>query len=75
MMRTLVVSMALGLVLAACGEREQTIASSSGRKADSPSWQSDSTAFAAPGYKPGDKAAWEQQLRTRAQSQNDFAAK
>ena len=75
MMRSLVAGMVLGLALAGCGERTQTIGSGSERKADAPSWQSDSTAFTASGYKPGDRAAWEQQLRTRAQAQNDFAAK
>ena len=74
-MRAVGVAIVLGLVLAGCGEREQTIASSSQRKADTPGWQSDATAFAAPGYKPGDRAGWEQQLRNRAQAQNDFATK
>jgi hypothetical protein len=75
MMRTLGVSVAVALLLAACGERAQTITSGPERKADTPAWQSDSTAFDAPGYKPGDKAAWEQQLRNRAQAQNDYAQK
>ena len=75
MTRILGAALVLGLVLAGCGEREQTLNSGSDRKADAPAWQSDSTAFAASGYKPGDKAAWEQQLRTRAQAQNDFATK
>ena len=29
--------------------------------------------YVATGYKPGDQAAWEQQLRTRAQAQNEYA--
>ncbi len=29
-------------------------------------------AFSAPGWKPGDKTSWEQQLKTRTQSQNDY---
>ena len=74
MSRALGVCVVLGLALAGCAEREQTVASSPERKADTPSWQSDSTAFAATGYKPGDRGAWEQQLRDRAQAQNDYAA-
>jgi hypothetical protein len=58
--------------LAGCGERDQSLASSK-RKADTPAWQSDTSSFAAPGYAPGDRGAWEQQLRNRAQAQNDFA--
>ena len=74
MIRALGSCLVFGLVLAGCGERAQTIASSPERKADTPAWQSDTTAFAAPGYKPGDRAAWEQQMRNRAQAQNDFTA-
>ena len=30
--------------------------------------------FTAPGWKPGDKVSWEQQLKTRTQNgQNDYA--
>jgi hypothetical protein len=30
-------------------------------------------AFKAPGWKDGDKTAWEEQLRKRNQAQNDYA--
>ena len=71
---------ALGL-LAACGEKPQTNAE--GVKLDAAPWSGTSTGgekqagggtvFTAAGWKPGDKAAWEQQLKTRAQNgQNEY---
>jgi hypothetical protein len=63
---------ALG-VLAACGEREQTTAGSKRRGVQS-EWESSRSTSIAPGYTPGDKEAWEAQLRRRAQYQNDYSA-
>ncbi len=45
------------------------------RKADTAAWTSSDTAvpaYAAPGWKVGDKTAWEEQLRKRNQAQNDY---
>lgn len=55
--------------LAACTEKVQTATS---RKADEKVWQSSDKTFAAAGYKAGDKAAWDDQSRARAQSQNEY---
>jgi hypothetical protein len=75
----LIAAAALGL-LAACGEKVQTNAQ--GVKHDATPWSGTSngtpkegggTVFSAPGWKAGDKAAWEQQLKTRAQNgQNEY---
>ena len=65
----------LALSLAACGEKPQTM-DVSAKKADAEPWTvSDAAnpAFRAPGWKDGDKAAWEQQIRQRNQAQNDYA--
>ena len=62
------------LSLCACGERVQTL-DASGKKVDAEPWTvSDSAdpAFMAPGWKSGDKTAWEEQLRKRSQGQNDY---
>ena len=59
---------ALGLM--ACGEKPQTAGT---RKADSQAWQASGSAYVAPGWKEGDHASWEEQLRSRAQGQNDYA--
>ena len=58
-----------------CGERPQTL-DASARKVDAEPWTVSapaSSAFLAPGWTVGDKAAWEKQIRQRGQSQNDYA--
>ena len=72
MIRFGVTCMLLASALSACGERIQTTTASE-KKADAPSWQANNSVFLAPGWTPSDKVAWEAQLRTRAQAQNDFA--
>ena len=65
----------LSLGLVACGEKPQTV-DQPARRADAGAWsesQAANPAFAAPGWKGGDKAAWEQQIRQRNQAQNDYA--
>ena len=72
MMRFILIAGA-ALALAACGDKPQTAA---GVKSDAPAFQSvtgPGNVYNAPGWKAGDKTAWEQQLKTRAQSgQNEY---
>ena len=72
MMRLIWISVA-ALGLSACGEKPQT---SAGVKSDAPAFESvtgPGNAYNAPGWKAGDKTAWEQQLKTRAQTgQNEY---
>ena len=56
--------------LAACGEKPQA---ASHRKADGHAYDGPSTAFSAPGWKAGDEASWEAQMRTRSQGQNEYS--
>lgn len=56
--------------LAACTEKPQTL--SSGVRQDAAAFQGTGMAFTVPGWKPGDKTSWEQQLKTRTQNQNDY---
>jgi hypothetical protein len=63
------------LLIAGCGEKPQTM-DASAKKRDAPPWSASDAAepaFAASGWKGGDKAAWEAQMRARNQAQNDFA--
>lgn len=69
-MSRLIATTAAVLLLAACGEKPQDV--SAGKKPDVPNWQGTSNAYVAPGWKAGDRKAWEEQLRTRAQSQNEY---
>ena len=62
------------LALAGCGEKKQTM-TGAGKKSDSAPWvvgSSANPAYTAPGWKAGDKAAWEEQMRQRNQAQNDY---
>ena len=61
--------LAATLVLAGCGEQAQT---ASARKSDGKPWDSTSGAYMAEGWKAGDKTAWENQMRQRAQAQNEY---
>ena len=72
MKRLLLVSLAavIAAQLAACGEKPQT---ANARKSDEKVWQSHDATFTAAGYKVGDKVAWDDQARTRAQGQNEYA--
>jgi hypothetical protein len=80
MKRALALTIALGsavVLLAACTEKPQTNAE--GVKHDAAPWNGtgakpgSGTAFTASGWQLGDKNAWQQQLKTRAQyGQNDY---
>jgi len=59
------------LALVACGEKT----SGAVKKSDVPAFQGSTgaSAYSADGWKAGDQTAWDQQLRTRAQGQNEYA--
>ena len=59
------------LALTACGEKTAGAV----KKSDAPAFQGSSgaSAYVATGWKAGDQASWEQQLRTRMQGQNEYA--
>ncbi len=63
--------LAVAVAVSACGE--STSGSKSTKKADGKAWEGAGPTFAAAGWKPGDKASWDEQMRVRAQSQNDYA--
>jgi len=62
--------MVLCALLAACGEKPQT---ATHRKADGHAYDGTTDGFAAAGWKAGDAASWEQQIRNRAQGQNEYS--
>ena len=66
---------ALVVLLAACSEKSQALGGPA-RKSDTAVWAANDSAkhgFAASGWKGGDQVAWEAQIRTRNQAQNDYA--
>ena len=69
MIRTLYL-VALAALLSACGEKPQTLGT--GGK-DASAFSGTGKAFVEAGWKPGDKASWESQLKARGQyGQNDY---
>lgn len=56
-------------MLAGCGEKPQTGTSHAN---DSQAWNGARDAYVVPGWKPGDKASWEEQIRQRNRGQNDY---
>ena len=66
---TLVAVVAL-VALTACGEKPQT---GEGIRSDAPPYAGTGSNFMQPGWKAGDKASWEAQLKARQQySQNEY---
>lgn len=66
-----VLVLGVSLMLTACAEKPQT---ASGKKSDAQAFagSSGNAAFNAPGWKAGDQAAWEQQIKARNQAQNEY---
>lgn len=63
-------ALAAALLLSACAEKAQTAGT---KKVDSPPWQGAQDGYVASGWKPGDKASWEEQMKTRSQGQNEYS--
>ena len=59
------------VALAGCADKEQT---ASGIKSDAAPFNGTNRQppYMAAGWKPGDRGAWEQQLKVRTQGQNDY---
>jgi hypothetical protein len=71
MRRAALLGVALLGLLAACGEKPQTLGAGAG--GDKAAFEGTGKPFVAQGWKPGDRTSWEQQLKTRAQNgQNDY---
>ena len=63
--------MALPLVLlGACGEKPQV---TTAKKHDAQAFQGTGDGYAVAGWKAGDQTSWEQQMRIRAQGQNEYS--
>lgn len=72
-MRAAVLAVAVSAisVLTACGDRPQTLG---GSRSDVAPYQGVENSFAAPGWKAGDKANWEQALKARMlYTQNEYS--
>ena len=70
MSRAMLATGVLLALLAGCGERDQSLATSANRS-DGKAWEGANNAYVAKGWTPGDRSSWETQLRSRAQNQNE----
>ena len=72
----LLMATAVALPLAGCGEKAQTAGQGGVKKSDAKAWegaQNAPAAYTAEGWKAGDKAAWEAQLKARTErGQNEY---
>ena len=62
--------LATALLMSACAEKAQTAAT---QKFDTKPWEGAQPGYAAAGWKAGDQASWEEQLKTRSQGQNEYS--
>ena len=69
--RTMAVAVMAALTLGGCGDKPQEIGQSSVKKADAKAWDMAQTSSVADGWKSGDQASWEEQMRKRAQGQDE----
>jgi hypothetical protein len=70
-MKRLLLLGAASFVLAACGDKPQTIGQNN--RHDTAASQGTGKPYQVQGWKAGDASSWEQQLKVRAQAQNDYA--
>jgi hypothetical protein len=68
MMKAGVTMLALAALLAGCAEKPQTVT----KKVDAQPWEGARDPFVASGWKAGDRASWEAQMRNRAQGQDEY---
>jgi hypothetical protein len=72
----LLMASAVAVPLAGCGEKAQTLNSSSAKKSDAKAWEGVAAGneYSAGGFKGGDKTAWEAQLKARTErGQNEYS--
>lgn len=71
MKRARIIVLALGIAaLCACGEKAQT--ANSAKKVDAQAFEGAQNPYGSAGWKAGDRASWEEQLRARTQGQNEY---
>lgn len=72
MIKRILIVAVLATGLAGCGEKAQT-AQPAAKKSDGKAWDGAQNAYVAEGWKAGDQASWETQMRLRAQNQNEYS--
>jgi len=70
-MRSTIAMAMMAACAAGCGDKPQT--ASAAKKADGKAWDMAQSNHVAEGWKAGDQASWEAQMRLRAQGQNEYS--
>lgn len=63
--------MAVAVALAACGEKDQSLAGST-VGSDNKAYEGVKSPYLEKGWTTGDKVSWEKQMRDRGQHQNEY---
>lgn len=71
MKRLLLIAMPF-VLLAGCGEVDQSLSASNTNRGDEPAYKGAKDSFVAKGWTAGDKGSWETQMRTRSLTQNEY---
>jgi hypothetical protein len=71
MMRGTIALAMMAVASTGCGDKAQTAGTT--KKADAKAWELAQSNHVAEGWKGGDQAAWEKQLRVRAQGQDEYS--
>ena len=61
----------MAVAAAGCGDKPQEMGPSSAKKPDSKAWDMAKSSSVAEGWKAGDQISWEEQMRKRAQGQDE----
>ena len=73
MMRSTIAMAMMAVCVSGCGEKPQAAGQGPAKKADGKAWEQSQSANVAQGWKPGDQASWEAQMRVRAQGQSEHS--
>jgi hypothetical protein len=73
MMRSTIAMAMMAICVSGCGDQPQTAGQGPAKKADGKAWEPSQSVYMAQGWKAGDQASWEAQLRARAQGQNEYS--
>ena len=68
-----VLAAAASVLLVACEKPQEASRVNTANKSDAKAWEGADPAYQAGGWKIGDKAAWEAELRKRNEAQNEYA--
>ena len=70
-MRSAMAFLLVAVAAAGCGDKPQELGPASAKKPDSKAWDMAKSSSVAEGWKAGDQISWEEQMRKRAQGQDE----